>query len=271
MNAPAISAAAPLTSFDALLRLPYFDLLACLGQRSLHPGGLDSTSLLLSHADLREGDAVLEVGCGTGVSTHALMLLGFDVSVAEPNPRLLRAAVSACERGLGRGPHEYLTRAEELAGIRRGSIDLALFEAVFGFFSDRERAIQQALRVLKRVQGRVAITDFHYVAEPPLDLQRRVAEVVGHEIEVCTEADWRALLSGFRPMLWETTESQVLPPLSLDSLRTGLAESSIVQLEQFSERDLSRVAQKLEAQRAVFDENRRYLRIHHIVARVPYG
>lgn len=271
MNAPAASASAPLTSFDALLRLPYFDLLACLGQRSLHPGGLDSTALLLSHAELHQGDAVLEVGCGTGVTTHALMLLGFDVSVAEPNPRLLRAAASACERGLGRSPREYLTTAEELTGIRRASIDLALFEAVFGFFSDRERAIQQALRVLKRVQGRVAITDFHYVSEPPVDLQRRVAEVVGQEIEVCTESDWRELLAGFRPMLWETADSQALPPLSLDSLRTGLAESTIVQLDQVSERDLDRVAQKLEGQRAVFEENRRYLRIHQIVARVPYG
>jgi SAM-dependent methyltransferase len=255
---------------EALLALPYFDILASLGLYSLHPGGPRATARVVDAAGVRAPDAVLEVGCGTGVSTLALMHANFCVAVAEPNARMLDATLRNCRRILGQEPIAYATDAESLGGVPTGYFDLVLFEAVFGFMHDREAAIAQCRRVLRPEMGRVAIIDFHYTCSPPESVRRAVGEVVGHTIDVLDEGDWRDLFAGWTTTLWDSIP---LPPLSAPTtpmLRESLRRSeAAAALASATDTDLDRLTSRLVEQNAIFRENQKYMRAHHVVAQVP--
>lgn len=256
------------SSLDEILALPYFDLLACFGEYSLHPGGLPATARLLEASRLGPGEAVLEVGCGTGLTTHALLMAGLQVSVVDPNPRMLRATVDNC-RGTGRVPRTFHTTAESMEGVPRHTFDLAIFEAVFGFLTDRRAALRSCHRALKPTSGRIAVIDFHYVEAPPTSVRKAIGEVVGHEIDVLFEKDWKDLLGAWRIAHWEVVALAPIPAPSPSVLQESLRASG--RLSEVTERDLARIAERLAWHNAVFSENRRYMRAHHVVARVPWA
>lgn len=262
---------APTTSLDDLIQLPYFDFMARLGHFPLHPGGLEATASVLAASGVAHGDRVLEVGCGNGVSTHLMLQVGLDVHVAEPNASLLASMARHCREHTGKVPHSHHTRAEELHGIADHSMKLVLFEAVLGFVTDQPRAMVQCRRVLERTMGKLAIVDFHYREEPPAEVRRGLAEVVGQEVSVMFDADWRELLRGFRPVLWESFELRPLSAPSLGGLRAALVQSkALTEVDALSDRDLERILARLHAQMRAFEDNRRYLAGHRIVASVPF-
>jgi SAM-dependent methyltransferase len=263
---------AQVSSLDALLALPYFELMSYFGHSSMHPGGLEATVHVLQAAELGAGDNVLEVGCGTGASTHLLLEVGLTVHVAEPNPFLLESTLRNCREFAGKAPHSYLTDAEHLAGVRDHSMQLVMFEAVLGFVRNREAAIVQCKRVLKPFVGRLAIVDFFYDREPPAELRRALARVVGQEVDVLREHDWRDLLRGFRPVIWESVTLSPIAAPTTDAIRDALRRGkALPDAERLSEADLERVAARLHANTEVFEWNRSYLSGNRIVARVPYA
>src|SRR5216684_1954352 len=84
------------TSVEGLLGLPYFELLACLCSDSLHPGGLAATQLLLDRCALRHGERVLEIGCGPGATTRALLKAAVDVTVVDASAGMIMANAYYC-------------------------------------------------------------------------------------------------------------------------------------------------------------------------------
>ena len=47
---------------------------------------------VVSYADLKQGDHILEVGCGTGQATKAFAKRGFPIVAMDPGPEMLRCA-----------------------------------------------------------------------------------------------------------------------------------------------------------------------------------
>jgi SAM-dependent methyltransferase len=151
-------------------------------------------------------------------------------------------------------------------------MQLVLLEAVLGFVRNREAAIAQCVRVLKPFVGRLAIVDFYYHREPPAELRRALAEVVGQEIDVLLERDWHELLTGFRPKLWETVPLLPIPAPKTDTIRDALRRGkAFPDIDLLSEADIDRVAARMHANTAVFEWNRSYLSGNRIVAHVPYA
>jgi SAM-dependent methyltransferase len=260
------------SGLDALLALPYFEFMSYFGHSPLHPGGLAATVEVLQAAELAAGDAVLEVGCGTGASTHLMLEVGLDVHVAEPNPFLLESALRNCREFTGKVPHSHLTDAEHLAGVPNRSMQVVLFEAVLGFVRDRRAAMAQCRRVLKPFVGRVAIVDFYYTSVPPAHVRRALAQVLGQEIDVLLEQDWHDLLRGFRPMLWESVPLAPLvaptPSSILEALHRGKAFPDV---DALSDADVERIAARMRGNTEVFEMNRSYLSGNRIVAGVPFA
>ncbi|MEO1335420.1 MAG: class I SAM-dependent methyltransferase [Myxococcota bacterium] len=64
---------------------------------------------LLKTLELDPGDAVIDIGCGTSISSRALAALGLKVVGVEPNAAMLAAAKAA-----GGGPRYVQTDAEQL-------------------------------------------------------------------------------------------------------------------------------------------------------------
>ncbi len=254
-------------SIERLLALPYFDLLSALGEFSLHPGGLESTAKVLNAARVLPGSKILEVGCGTGASTGVLLRAGLDVTVAEPNPSMIAAMERNCLRNAGRSPRIYQTSAEQLDSLPGDTFDVVLYEAVFGFITDRVRALSRAREVLLR-NGQLALIDFHYVRRPSDAVLQRVATVVGHPIDVLFESDWRTLLRDWTPILWEAVPLAPLVEKTSTAIQASIAQSKLeAYFAPLADADYKKIADKLRSFSEAFEPNRDAMRAHHIVVR----
>lgn len=93
-----------ITSIDDLYRLPYFETMSLLGEVSLHSDGIKNTAGLLHEAQVNGKSKILEVGCGTGATTKALLRVGLDVTVVEPSLSSFQTMLNNCFKNSGKLP-----------------------------------------------------------------------------------------------------------------------------------------------------------------------
>jgi SAM-dependent methyltransferase len=103
---------------------------------------------LVDVAELRPGERVLDVACGTGIVTRlAAERVGADGAVAgvDINPGMLGVARSAARPELGIDWHEA---SAEALPFQDGTFDVVLCQMGLQFFPDKLAALRQARRVL---------------------------------------------------------------------------------------------------------------------------
>lgn len=128
-------------------------------ERELVPAFFESWAReLVELAELRPGERVLDLACGTGiVARHAAARLGSSCSITgvDVNPDMLSVArqVSA-DRGL-LIDFQQATALE--TGLPDAAFDVAFCQQGFQFFSDRARVVRELDRVVAP-GGRVAIS-----------------------------------------------------------------------------------------------------------------
>jgi SAM-dependent methyltransferase len=189
-----------LRSVADLRDLPYFDALACLGELSLHCGGIRNSAELLYMAGASGASSILEIGCGTGATTRAMLRAGYDVVAVDPSRRMVAAMVRNCLMHAGKLPEHYSTGAEDLSPIDSGRFDIVLLECVFGFVQDKVAAVAEMHRVLKP-GGVIAVTDFHYLNEPPADLSQELSRTFGIR-QMLQRGDWERHFSSLQLDAW---------------------------------------------------------------------
>jgi ubiquinone/menaquinone biosynthesis C-methylase UbiE len=117
---------------------------------------------------------VLDLACGTGISTRQLAAAGIDVVGCDVDPLMVRYAIG---RDGGRG---YVIGQAEAMPFRDASFDaVACFRAYHWF--DPSRAVPEMVRVL-RPEGRIAIANMRGGDGLNDDFRRLVAQFVGGEL-----------------------------------------------------------------------------------------
>lgn len=118
----------------------------------------DLAAALVDRADLREGERVLDVGCGTGVVARAAARAvgpGGSVTGVDLNPTMLARA-----RQTARGTRPTITfhqgEAESLP-MEDDAVDAVLCQQVLQFLPDRVVALREMGRVAAPDTGRVAV------------------------------------------------------------------------------------------------------------------
>ncbi len=125
------------------------------GAACLHPGGLELTGRLVAAAGLAPGAAVLDVGCGAGVTVvhltddHGLLATGLDAS----RQRIAQAAEA-------RPNLDFVAGRAEALPFTDTSFDAVLCECVLSTLDDPGVALAELARVL-RPEGAALVSDVY--------------------------------------------------------------------------------------------------------------
>jgi SAM-dependent methyltransferase len=124
---------------------------------------------------INEGEAVLDVGCGAGVDTiFAAMVVGPTgraVGVDMTPEMLVRARESVQVMALENVSFEEAS-AENLP-FEDTSFDVVISNGVFNLVANKQRALSEALRILKS-NGRFMVADQILVGQLPKDKKARI-------------------------------------------------------------------------------------------------
>jgi len=119
-------------------------------------GMASSTNLLLRELQIPENPTVLDVGCGTGISTFELMkrVKGrfFGIDISQKMIDLAREKALA----LGFSNVEFSKGDAEQLGFPESSFDLIISNLVFHWVQNKQKALKEMFRVLKP-RGQVAL------------------------------------------------------------------------------------------------------------------
>ncbi len=117
---------------------------------------LDHGKLLVADLDVRPGQRVLDVGCGTGLlGAHVAGLVGSAGKVFGIDPLPLR--IELARRRAGPTFEPAVGRAEDLSAFARESFDVVFLNSVFHWLPDQLGVLRQIHRVLKP-GGKVGFT-----------------------------------------------------------------------------------------------------------------
>jgi ubiquinone/menaquinone biosynthesis C-methylase UbiE len=119
------------------------------------------TDLLIRDLQIPENPMVLDVGCGTGISTFELMkrvrgrgkFYGVDI------PQKMIDVARARAVDMGHGDAEFIKGNGERLEFPESSFDLVISSQVFQFLLDKQKALDEMYRVLKPM-GQVALLFF---------------------------------------------------------------------------------------------------------------
>lgn len=144
-------------------------LLASLGKKVLHVGGVPSTEHLFELAQFEPGQHVLDAGCGVG-TTAIEIASRFDcqVTAIDIAPSMVeRAASNVRAAGLADSVRVHRGDILELA-FPDDTFDRVVAESVV-MFVDRARAARELTRVCKP-DGHVIDVEAYFVKDTPVDV-----------------------------------------------------------------------------------------------------
>jgi ubiquinone/menaquinone biosynthesis C-methylase UbiE len=139
-----------------------------VGERQFNHG-----KLLLEALKIREGEHLLDVGCGTGrLAAHAAALVGPSGKVLAIDPLPLRVALA--RKKAPQNLTATVGAAEDLSQFADHSFDAVFLNSVFHWLPDKLTPLREALRVLKP-GGRIGISTA--AADRPHDIELVLGQV----------------------------------------------------------------------------------------------
>ncbi|MBY4675225.1 class I SAM-dependent methyltransferase [Marinobacterium arenosum] len=111
--------------------------------------------------ELRDGDAVLDIGCGSGSAVRAIagqMSFGHVIGI-DPTPRMIEIARADNQRSKFRVPVLFDQAGAEQIPAEDASIDLAIAVNTLHHWQDVEAGLEEVLRVLKPTGRFISVDD----------------------------------------------------------------------------------------------------------------
>jgi SAM-dependent methyltransferase len=196
--------------------MSYPDFVAFIGQRNTPPGSLSTLESWVAGSAITATSRVLDVACSTGFSSRVATLAtgcrarGFDVSWRAVREARREARLARVSSRL-----DYFVGDVTKIALRSHQFTHALAGCCFGFFSDRERALDEVVRVIVP-GGYLCTANFYMTGKPSRTLLREVEREVGFAPKPAGWERWRVLFE--RKLALEGIEHRQLPVLSDEQL-----------------------------------------------------
>jgi len=173
-----------------------------------HMGGLLATRRLIELCGITPGQYVLDVGCGTGY-TACLLAKKYQVDVvaADITSTVLEEAKKRIAREKVGNKVKVIEADAHALPFPPNTFDAVLAESVL-VFCEKAKVSSEVYRVLKP-DGIFGNNEATCVKPPPAQLRSLASKILGADVEILQEDEWRAIYgeTGF-----EVLHSTVYPP-----------------------------------------------------------
>jgi SAM-dependent methyltransferase len=175
-----------------------FDFMARhVGMTVIHPGGFDATRRLAESCRLSPQTRVFDIACGKGTSAvylaerYGCQVVGIDIS----DDLIAQANILAKKKGLEGKVTFRVGDALQLPFLDN-EFDVAVSQAMLVLVSDKRKAIQEALRVVKP-DGYLGWLELSWKKHPTAEFLKAVSNVLCAYCmqNVHTFQDWQSLLT----------------------------------------------------------------------------
>ena len=248
---------------EAVPNLSYPTLLGVLGLENTPPGGATAIQHWLSCAPITPDSSILDVACSTGFSGRMMLkdtkchLLGFDIDATS----VQAASMSAHSASL---PNAHYVRADASSiPIKDNTFSHALVGSAFGFFSEREQALDEIARVLQP-GGHLFAATFCIERKAPERLIQDAQAVLGFNVNL-NSAYWESFFSRKFKVLHNTR--LVVSKLPIHSLLEAVHSQAKVlhPTVHLDERTQEAILDRWVTIRMLFNELRDYQKVHLLV------
>lgn len=166
----------------------YLESLERMGMTG-HPGGMAGTKALLRWLDIRRGELVLDLGCGTGyTATLIAQKPGSEVVATDLRPGMLGLTKTRVISGSVADAVCLVAGDAQHLPFKNDSFDAAIVESVL-VFCDVPRAVGELYRVLKP-GGRLGCNEVTLMRPIPPEKKEKLVSYFGFRPVVATEDQW---------------------------------------------------------------------------------
>ncbi len=173
----------------------YFEVQADMGITK-HMGCLGATKELIELCHIDKDKYVLDVGCGVGktpcyiAKKYGCRVVGVDIS-----ERMIRRSVERAKREGLENKVEFRVADAQNLPFENDLFDTVISESVTAFVEDKQRAVNEYVRVAKP-GGYIGLNECTWIkTPPPTELVEYVSRTMA-KAEFLTSDGWKELLEG---------------------------------------------------------------------------
>jgi ubiquinone/menaquinone biosynthesis C-methylase UbiE len=200
--------------------ISYFGLQAYWGATK-HMGGLKATKELIESCHIKKDTYVLDVGCGVGVTScylaknYGCKVVGVDISemmIYRANERRKREHVE--------DRVEFRVADVQNLPFENDIFDVVISESVITFVKDKQRAVNECVRVTKP-GGYIGLNEETWMKMPPQEIVEYYYRTWDIKAETLTSDNWKELLrkSGLKDIVVRTYKFKSSLNEYIDELR----------------------------------------------------
>lgn len=171
----------------------WYDFLGETGAPIVHLGGVATTGELLEMCHITEDRRVLDVGCGTGLTTceiaerYGSQVVGIDIS-----KKMIESAKRRAHNQRLEDKVEFRVADVFQLPFEDGDFDAVVMESVLNTLPEKPRALKEIVRVIIR-GGIVGANEAYALPSTPPDLSDRLVKLTGLGERLPTPEEWRRL------------------------------------------------------------------------------
>ena len=172
----------------------FFDFAAEVGLTK-HIGGIEATETLIKLCHVGTGSYVLDVGCGVGATPcfiarqYGCRVVGLDIS-----PKMIERSKERAQKERVTDRVEFRVADAQDLPFEEAIFDAVMTESVTAFPEDKQKAVQEYVRVTKP-GGYVGLNESVWLkVPPPPEVVAWASQDIGANVKPLTSDAWAGLL-----------------------------------------------------------------------------